>query len=76
MGGKIGLESQVGKGSRFHFAVSFGVPQQMPVPELRQQGDSAERQMSGRAPLRILVAEDNAVNRLVAIRFLEKMATW
>jgi signal transduction histidine kinase/CheY-like chemotaxis protein len=73
MGGKIGLESRVGKGSRFHFTVSFGVPRQMSVPESGERCDSGDTHMPGRVPLRVLLAEDNAVNRLVAVRFLERM---
>ena len=73
MGGRIWLDSESGKGSIFHFTISFGV-HQAPLPDaadrLKVVTDDALRR-SGRK-LRILLAEDNQVNQIIAARLLEK----
>ncbi len=67
MGGSIGLESEVGRGSRFAFTISLAVPECEEEPaELRETIPT-----SAQHPLRILLAEDNVVNRKYAARLLE-----
>lgn len=67
MGGKIQLESTVGKGSVFHFNVLFPVA----APDLIQtEQTSGTVELVGGKGRRILVAEDNAVNQMLALRLL------
>jgi predicted ATPase/signal transduction histidine kinase/ActR/RegA family two-component response regulator len=66
MQGAVSVESQLGQGSCFSFTARFGLwqpEQRAPAPA----GASAQKPARG---LRILVAEDDAVNQLVATRLL------
>jgi two-component system, sensor histidine kinase and response regulator len=66
MGGRIWLQSELGKGSAFHFAARFAVAD-TPVEQPSQRADADLRD------LRVLVVDDNATNR----RILEEMvASW
>jgi signal transduction histidine kinase/CheY-like chemotaxis protein/HPt (histidine-containing phosphotransfer) domain-containing protein len=66
MGGSIGVDSQLGKGSTFRFDVTLKLGQAV-VPA------TADMELETGTPLRILLAEDNATNRLVAARLLERL---
>ena len=79
LGGSIGVRSREGEGSTFWFTAVFEVPPQIqpqnPDSVSRPEGHSLR---SGKTTLtrragRVLVAEDNAVNRLVLRAQLEKL---
>jgi len=67
MGGSISVESVAGVGSTFRFDVLLTLPRD-------GTGQAAAAAAAHRAaPGRVLIAEDNATNRLVATRMLERM---
>jgi signal transduction histidine kinase/CheY-like chemotaxis protein len=67
MGGEIGVESHVGQGSKFWFAVDLATAA-LPVATAPEPAASFLSH-----PLRILLAEDNRVNRSVVSRLLQAM---
>ncbi|MEM9594689.1 MAG: PAS domain S-box protein [Acidobacteriota bacterium] len=71
MQGEIGLESTPGKGSHFWFSLPF-VPALKRLPEGSGDRPVARRRREP-ATCRLLLAEDNAINQMVAIGQLESL---
>jgi signal transduction histidine kinase/DNA-binding response OmpR family regulator len=66
MGGQIRVESEIGKGSTFSFCLPFLIGKSLEKNTITLVNETQE------AALRILIAEDEPVNRTVLSRMLEK----
>jgi two-component system, sensor histidine kinase and response regulator len=65
MHGRVWIESEVGKGSRFYFVAKFGVS--------RESVHSISAEAGNLHDLRVLIVDDNATNRLI---LSEILASW
>ncbi len=76
MGGRIWLDERPGGGSRFQFTARFEPAEadihDEPEPVAATPELTSEPRSESSAALSILVAEDNPVNRLLAVRLLER----
>jgi signal transduction histidine kinase/ActR/RegA family two-component response regulator len=69
MGGRLWVESAAGQGSTFRFTVDFETASRPGLPA--SPGPLVPREAARR--LRVLLAEDNAVNQRLAVRLLENL---
>jgi signal transduction histidine kinase/ActR/RegA family two-component response regulator/PAS domain-containing protein len=72
MGGRIWLERDAGAGSRFHFTVRMSRAESSGLPALAAAVASPAAAPAQGCRRRILLVEDNPVNKLLAVRLLEK----
>ena len=68
LGGRIWVESTVGKGSHFHAVIPF-TPAEQSAPDIETQPAAAP--LSNTPPLHILLAEDNTINQVVVADLLK-----
>jgi two-component system sensor histidine kinase/response regulator len=74
MGGEIGVESQPGKGSDFHFTAVFGASTSAVTTAAAAEVASGPVPASRLAGRRVLLVEDNEINQIVAIELLRDVA--
>lgn len=73
MGGKIWLNSEMGQGSTFFFTLLLSEAQENESIYSSALPIEVDSKMSEKHPLKILVAEDNQVNQIVAIGLLKQL---
>ncbi|MBC7903740.1 MAG: response regulator, partial [Gemmatimonadaceae bacterium] len=76
MGGKISVTSAPGKGSAFCFSIvsSIGLAPAVPAHKpSRSSNGVLSKDFARRFPMKIMVAEDNQINQLLALTVLEKL---
>ncbi|MBT7409926.1 MAG: response regulator [Methylococcales bacterium] len=75
MHGKINVSSDPGRGSRFYFTINFLLPTEAEIKQYHvehtHKSQPIEINQSNRHDLPILVAEDNAINQLLAKTLLQ-----
>jgi len=70
MGGEVGVTSRPGVGSEFWFQLPLARPQPVDPGSIPASADATRASLQG---LRVLVADDCAVNRLIATRMLQRL---
>lgn len=66
MGGKLNVESELGKGSEFYFDLALPIADKSKV-----ESEAAENENVSIEGRRLLLAEDDEINRMIAVKLLE-----
>jgi PAS domain S-box-containing protein len=69
MGGEIGVQSTQNVGSKFWFTVVLGVGEES---RMKKRAAEAQLPVLNDRKIRVLLAEDNKVNQMIAVKILEK----
>ena len=69
MGGTITVDTAPGRGSTFHFTI-VGQPAELPAPP---SAELSTQPHAGRRSLRILLAEDDMISRIVVLDMLQQL---
>ena len=72
MGGTLGVESEAGKGSTFHFTLDCRVDLSVPDEAIVEE-DATSRPRTDKRELRILLVEDNNTNRQVFLALIDRL---
>jgi len=73
LGGRIAVDSELGIGSKFSFAIPVGVVQETEQePETTTQGKVIGL-VPGHPPIRMLIADDDPTNRLLLVKLLKTL---
>jgi CheY-like chemotaxis protein len=74
MGGKIWVESEKGKGSEFNFTI-YTKSSESPIEETKTNvlQPAVDEKLADKYPARILLAEDNDINRLLASKLFNRI---
>ena len=73
MGGTIDVESTFGGGTTFRFAISLAASDAPAPPKAVSSTSQGEPPLGKEHPLRILVADDNNVNQMIARRMFARL---
>lgn len=71
-GGELQLESEEGKGANFHFTLSFDIPSEKETSNDNISEEDLKAHKEAFANIKLLLAEDNPINTMVACKQLEK----
>lgn len=72
MGGTITMASTPGQGSTFSYTTTL-LPVILRLNSESQESGFVQKGMELRTPIRVLVADDNEINQVVACKFLQKL---